>query len=87
MLEAIKADAASRNPGGALRVVRAQGVTWSSGALGCPEPGVSYTQALLPGYWVEIDVGGQRMDYRASKAGQFRLCPGGGTPPVAGSSL
>jgi uncharacterized damage-inducible protein DinB len=87
LLAAIKADAQSRNPDAdAVTVVRAQGVTWSSGALGCPEPGMMYTQALVPGYWVELDVAGHRMDYRAATAGGFRYCPGGGSPPAVGST-
>lgn len=45
-------------------VIRAQAVTWSDGALGCSEPGGVYTQAEVPGYWIEIDIGGQRLDYR-----------------------
>ena len=27
----------------------ARHVTWRSGALGCPDPGMNYTQALVPG--------------------------------------
>ncbi len=87
LLAAIKADAESRIPGGgAITVVRAQAVTWPSGALGCPEPEMMYTQALVPGYWVELEVDGQRMDYRAATAGGFRHCPGGGRPPVSGDN-
>ena len=40
-----------------MTVLRAESVTWPDGSLGCPEPGMQYTQALVPGYWVEIAVG------------------------------
>jgi hypothetical protein len=32
-----------------IRVSGARQVTWRSGALGCPEPGMTYTEALVPG--------------------------------------
>ena len=34
-----------------LVIVRAQSVVWNDGSLGCPEPGMMYTQALVNGYW------------------------------------
>ena len=37
-----------------LKVLSAEAVTWSDGSLGCPEPGMMYTQALVPGYRVQI---------------------------------
>jgi len=33
-----------------LVIVRAESVVWNDGSLGCPEPGMVYTQALLNGY-------------------------------------
>jgi hypothetical protein len=83
LLEAIMADAESRmTTKGALTVVRAESVTWSDGSLGCPEPGVMYTQALVDGYWVVLDAGGSQMDYRASSKGSFKLCENSlGVPP------
>jgi hypothetical protein len=63
-------------------IVRAQSVIWSDGSLGCPEPGMMYTQILVNGYWVVIEAAGQKYDFRAGSAGNFRLCPGGqGKPP------
>ncbi len=84
LLELILADAASRvTTEAAITVVRAQAVTWSDGSLGCPEPGMRYTQALVEGYWVVLDAGGQTLDYRASASGAFKLCPDSmGVPPV-----
>jgi hypothetical protein len=38
-----------------LVIVRAESVVWNDGSLGCPEPGMMYTQALVNGYWVVID--------------------------------
>jgi hypothetical protein len=59
----------------ALTVVAASAVTWSDGSIGCPAPGVSYTQALVPGYRVILEAGGQQYDYHVGQRGQFILCP------------
>lgn len=84
LLAEIVADAALRS--GVVEadivVVRGESVTWSDGSLGCPQPGMNYTQALVPGYWVVLDADGTEYDYRASARGSFTLCEGGGSPPV-----
>ena len=65
-----------------LVIVRAESVVWNDGSLGCPEPGMMYTQALVNGYWVVIDASGQNYDFRVDNRGNFRLCPPGqGHPP------
>jgi hypothetical protein len=61
----------------ALDVVSASHGTWRDGSLGCPEPGMSYTQALVPGWQVIIAAGDQRLDYRLSERGFFVFCPPG----------
>ena len=83
LMDAILADAGSRSTTrAAISVIRAQAVTWSDGSLGCPVKGMSYTQALVDGYWVVLDAGGQQMDYRAGRGGSFKYCAFGGLPPV-----
>ena len=57
-----------------IRVVTADAVTWSDGSLGCPEDGQMYTQALVPGYRVVIEVAGEELSYHASESGDFRAC-------------
>jgi hypothetical protein len=51
---AVVADAARRFAVAESAVVLsvAEQVTWPDGALGCPEPGRSYLQSLVPGYRV-----------------------------------
>lgn len=61
------------------RVVSAQAVTWPDGSLGCPEPGRSYTQALVRGYRVLLEVEGKQLDYRIGGRGSFRLCTASGS--------
>ena len=58
-----------------VKILKAEAVTWSDGSLGCPQPGMMYTQALVPGYRVKIDARGQVLDYHAGKSGQPVLCP------------
>jgi hypothetical protein len=66
-----------------LVVVRAEPVVWNDGSLGCPEPGMEYTQALVHGYWVVIRAIGKTYDFRVGRDGSFRLCPEGmGRPPI-----
>ena len=65
-----------------LVILRAEPVVWNDGSLGCPEPGMMYTQALVNGYWVVIDAAGEKYDFRVGRGGSFRLCPAGqGHPP------
>ncbi len=86
LLARIRADAAARLGGEAesLEVVRAQAVTWSDGSLGCPQPDVVYTQALIPGYWVVLRAGAQQLDYRADEGGRFSVCETPATPSKKG---
>src|SRR5262245_35912495 len=65
------------------RVVAAEEVTWPNGAMGCPQPGRMYTQALVPGYRVVFEAGGQTYAYHASRKGEFRHCkqPAPGVAP------
>ena len=70
-------------PARQLVIIRAEAVVWNDGSLGCPEPGMAYTQALINGYWVLIKAGEQTYDFRVDRGGNFRLCPEGrGHPPL-----
>jgi len=72
----IVADAAARlgvDPS-EVTIVSAHAETFSDGSLGCPEPGMMYTQALVDGYQVVVEANGTQLDYRGSGPGRFRLC-------------
>jgi hypothetical protein len=78
-IEAAIADAAERfgmDPA-TIAVARSLRVTWSDGSLGCPEEGMMYTQALVEGYLITLEVGGQRYDYHGAMGGQPTLCDRG----------
>jgi len=58
-----------------IRVLEARRVTWSSGALGCPEPESGYTQALVPGVFIVLGADGKTFLYHAGAGGQPFACP------------
>ena len=58
-----------------LTVVMAEAVTWPDGSLGCPQPGMAYSQALVPGYRMRIAVGNETLEYHGSARGQPFFCP------------
>lgn len=77
LAEAIIADAADRTgvPISEIVVESVEEVTFNDSSLGCPEPGMAYTQVLTPGQIVLVDAGGEELDYRiASGRNTFRLC-------------
>jgi hypothetical protein len=82
ILDPLIADAADRTgvDPDAIEVVEAQEVTWNDGSLGCPEPGMSYTMALVDGYHVILAAEDTELDYRATGEGTFKLCE---NPPLS----
>lgn len=82
VIEAMLQDAASRSgvAESELDIVRSEYVEWPDGSLGCAEPGQFYTQAIVPGYWVEIEGPEQVYDYRSDIDGNFSLCERPGPP-------
>jgi len=79
IVDAARLDASTRTglSPEAIKVLSAERVTWSDGSLGCPSPGMLYTQALLPGFRVMLEAGGQVLDYHAGASGHLVLCPAG----------
>ena len=71
-----------------LSIVRAEMVTWRDGSLGCPQPGMQYMQALVPGFRVQIQAGDKVLDYHASLRGSLALCPAGrAVEPLPGDAI
>lgn len=71
---AIVADLSGRNVGGEPEIVSAESLTWPNGALGCPKPGNSYTQAVVEGMRVVVTAGGTTYDYRFGRGDAPTLC-------------
>jgi hypothetical protein len=57
-----------------ITVIRAESVIWPDGSLGCPRPGEMYTMAQVEGYWVVLESGDRKYDYRVSSTGLFQRC-------------
>ena len=53
----------------------ARRVTWRSGALGCPEPGMNYTEALVPGSVIYLQVDNMIHAYHAKFGSKPFYCP------------
>ncbi len=58
-----------------LKLGTVERVTWRDGSLGCPEPDLMYTQALVPGLRIRIDAAGRQLEYHANTRGTVLLCP------------
>lgn len=52
---------------GDIEVIEAEEVTWSDGAIGCPDSGESYTQALVEGYRIVLEADGEQLHYHAAE--------------------
>jgi hypothetical protein len=73
---AVVADAARRFKVAESAVVlaRAEQVTWSSAALGCPEAGTIYTQSLVPGFRLVAKTAEGELSYHTDTTGTVRNC-------------
>lgn len=49
-----------------IEVAVAEPITWPDGSLGCPEPDGMYTQALVEGYRIVLDAGGEQVAYHGA---------------------
>ncbi len=58
----------------AITIVSAEAVTWNDGALGCPQPGMAYTQALVDGYRLILSLNGVTYAYHAAVRGDVFYC-------------
>ena len=57
-----------------IEVTAYETVTWSDGSLGCPQPGMMYTQALVDGYLIQLRVDGQTYNYHGANGRDPFLC-------------
>jgi len=63
---------------GTVEVALARRETFPDSSLGCPQPGMFYTQALVDGFRVVLVRDGRRWLYTAGRSGVPRLCESGG---------
>jgi hypothetical protein len=76
---AVVADAARRLEVKENQVVltEAERVTWTDGALGCPQPGMSYSQALVPGFRLLARSAKGAVRYHTDASGNLAVCDSG----------
>ena len=67
----------------AVTVVSASEKQWPDGSMGCPQPGMMYTQMVIPGYRVVLSAAGQNYAYHSDLRGKFILCEKGKALPPA----
>jgi len=81
---AVVADAAKRFnvAESAVVLVRAEQLTWSDGSLGCPEPGVAYTQVLVAGFRVDATTSAGTLTYHTDSRGRVVSCGARSARPV-----
>mgnify|MGYP000853431406 FL=1 len=58
----------------AISVVRVEEVDWPDGSLGCPQPDMRYTQALVNGTFIQLRAGDQLYNYHSGGRRQPFLC-------------
>ena len=71
-----------------IKVKGARSVQWSSGAMGCPKPGMNYTQALVPGVRLLLEANGDVYYYHGRNGRKLFYCPAGrAQAPAYGQGL
>ena len=70
------ADLAERQgvPESEIELVSQEEVTWRDGSLGCAKEGTMYTQALVDGSRVVLEVGGEEYEYHSGADGEPFWC-------------
>ena len=56
----------------------AEAMTFPDGGLGCPQPGMAYTQVMVDGFKIVAEAAGTTYDFRGTGPGSFRRCVSGG---------
>ncbi|MBI4527699.1 MAG: hypothetical protein HY695_28215 [Deltaproteobacteria bacterium] len=69
-----------------IKVVRYEEVTWRDGSLGCPRPGMAYTQALVNGTLIELEASGRLYRYHSGGRRPPFLCENPSDPLPPSSS-
>ena len=57
-----------------LKVDQAEPRQWGDSSLGCPKPGLMYSQVVTPGFVIIISGAGKQLEYHADTRGQVVLC-------------
>jgi hypothetical protein len=61
-------------PMDSIQFIEFETVVWPDGSLGCPKPGVFYTQVLVEGFRIHLRVNGKKYSYHGSMDQPPFLC-------------
>jgi hypothetical protein len=67
-----------------ISIASAQAVSWPDSSLGCPQPGMAYSQVVTPGYLIQLEANGKMYEYHAGRGNQVIYCENP-TSPVPGT--
>lgn len=71
-----------------IEVLQVEDVTWRDGSIGCPSPGMNYTQALVDGTRILLQVEFVTYSYHSAESGEPFYCPADrAMPPIADPRL
>lgn len=65
------------DPAAEVVVVSVEEVEWPDGSIGCPQPGMMYTHALVNGTKIVLSYDGFRYDYHQGSGRDVFYCPPG----------
>ena len=57
-----------------IETMSAQSVSWPDGGLGCPQPGMAYTQVMVDGSLIQLSVNGTTYSYHSGGSRAPFLC-------------
>jgi hypothetical protein len=66
-----------------ITVRDARSVNWGSGAVGCPKPGMNYTQAIVPGLQLLLEADGTIYHFHGRTGSSLSYCPDERVEPPA----
>lgn len=58
----------------AISLTKVESLSWADGSLGCPQPGMMYTMAIVEGYRLVYTVAGKEYSYHTAAAKRFIYC-------------
>ena len=69
-----------------IQAIRTENVTWRDGSLGCPQEGMMYTQALVPGALIVLGSGAVEYEYHSGGSRGPFYCENPQSPAPATSA-
>ncbi len=64
-----------------INLIETKEVFWPDTSLGCPQPGITYTQVQTPGYLIVLESNGNEFEYHANLHNSVFYCENP-TPPI-----